>query len=144
MNSTLQPLRLSAGIVVARCEAGLYRYLLLRAYRYWDFPKGMVEATEEPRDAARREVREETGIGDLAFVRGDVYIETAPYRGGKIARYYVALSSADRITLATNPALGKAEHHEYRWIDYDGARRLLGPRVLAVLEWAHQLLGERC
>ena len=38
------------------------RYLLLRAYKHWDFPKGMVEADEAPLAAARREVAEETGI----------------------------------------------------------------------------------
>lgn len=136
--------RLSAGIVVARCEAGIYRYLLLRAYRYWDFPKGMVEPTESARDAAQREVREETGICDLAFVRGDPYVETEPYSGGKIARYYLALSTTRDVTLAKNPLLGTPEHHEYRWVDYENGRRLLGPRVRGVLDWARQRLGGKC
>ena len=43
---------------------------MLRAYRNWDFPKGMVEPGEEPLAAARREVREETLIEDLAFELG--------------------------------------------------------------------------
>ncbi|NIR58308.1 MAG: NUDIX hydrolase, partial [Gammaproteobacteria bacterium] len=34
--------RLSAGVVVVRTDRDGPRYLLLRAYRYWDFPKGEV------------------------------------------------------------------------------------------------------
>ena len=48
----------SAGAVViheGRC-------LLVRRGREWVFPKGHLERDEEPEDAARREVREETGI----------------------------------------------------------------------------------
>lgn len=142
--TTSRPPRLSAGVVVVRCEAGTYRYLLLRAYRYWDFPKGIVEAGESARDAAQREVREETGLCDLEFQHGGKYVETEPYSGGKVARYYLALSSTGNVTLAANPALGKPEHHEYRWVDYEGACRLLGPRVRAVVGWAHELLGEHC
>ncbi len=142
--STPPPKRLSAGVVVTRCEAGAYRYLLLRAYRYWDFPKGMVEATESAGDTAQRELREETGLCGLEFVRADQYVETEAYSGGKVARYYLALSSTRDVALAVNPVLGKPEHHEYRWVDYESAGRLLGPRVRAVLDWAHELLGERC
>ena len=50
--------RLSAGVVVVRSTPSGWLFLMLRAYRNWDFPKGGVEADEEPLDAARREVRE--------------------------------------------------------------------------------------
>jgi len=46
--------RLSAGVVIVRQEGGAWRYLVLRAFRNWDFPKGLVEANEDPRDAAVR------------------------------------------------------------------------------------------
>ena len=59
--------RLSAGVVVLRRSGEGCLYLLLRAYRYWDFPKGEVGPGEEAIAAARREVLEETGIDDLAF-----------------------------------------------------------------------------
>ena len=51
---------LSAGVIVARHEGDSWRYLLLRVYSYWDFPKGIVEPDEDPIQAARREVEEET------------------------------------------------------------------------------------
>ncbi|HFE48110.1 MAG TPA: NUDIX domain-containing protein [Chromatiaceae bacterium] len=82
---------LSAGVVIIREEQGTPLFLLLRAYRYWDFPKGKVGPGEDPFDAALREVREETGITELSFPWGRVYRETEAYRSGsgyKIARYY--------------------------------------------------------
>ncbi len=126
---------LSAGIVLLHAE----RYLLLRSYRYWDFPKGMVEAGEEPFQAACREVAEETTLTDLSFPWAQAYRETAPYGAGKVARYYLAVSASDRVSLPINPALGFAEHQEFRWASYAAARSLLGPRLQSMLDWAHDL-----
>lgn len=131
-------------MVVVRCLAGAYHYLLLRAYRYWDFPKGRVEHGESPLAAARREVREEAGLANLKFRWGEGYVETPPYAGNKIARYYLALSDAGEVVLGINPALKRAEHHAYVWADYEAAKPLLVPRVRAVLDWAHALIGNRC
>lgn len=136
--------RLSAGIVVVRCIGGRYHYLLLRAYRYWDFPKGEVAADESPIEAAKREVREETGLGDLDFSWGEDYTQTPPYRRQKVARYYLALSRTGDVSLPVNPDLGRPEHHAYRWADRAAAGRLVGPRVRAVLDWASRRTGERC
>ncbi len=43
----------------------------------------MVEAGEEPIDAALREVREETTLDDLSFDWGTNFMETGPYNKGK-------------------------------------------------------------
>jgi 8-oxo-dGTP pyrophosphatase MutT (NUDIX family) len=57
----------SAGGVVFRLEDGVPRFLLIRdSYANWGFPKGHVERGESPEDAALREVREETGLGELS------------------------------------------------------------------------------
>src|SRR5438309_11904528 len=82
--------RLSAGVVVVRRAAAERLFLLLRAYRNWDFPKGVVEPGEEPLAAARGEVREETSIEDLQLNWGEVFRETARYAHNKRARYYLA------------------------------------------------------
>lgn len=129
---------------MVRCSSNTYHYLLLRAYRYWDFPKGEIRSGESPISAARREVREESGLVTLEFRWGDQYFETPPYARNKIARYYLALCPVGDVALSVNPALGKPEHHEYRWADYPAAGGLLIPRVRAVLEWAHRRIGTRC
>jgi 8-oxo-dGTP pyrophosphatase MutT (NUDIX family) len=128
--------RLSAGVVVARETEDGARLLLLRAYRDWDFPKGHVEPGEDPFVAAVRETREEAGIVDLEFAWGEDYVETAPYSGNKIARYYVARTRAERITLPISRELGRPEHHEYRWVDLTEAFALTRPRLRPVIAWA--------
>lgn len=137
-----RPTRLSAGVVVVRREAGDWRYLLLRAYNHWDFPKGMVEEGEEPLAAAVREVREESMIDDLDFAWGEVSTQTGPYSGGKIARYYLAETRQTDVSLPLNPLLGRAEHSEYRWVDLDEALRLVSPRVKPVIRWAAQRIRQ--
>jgi bis(5'-nucleosidyl)-tetraphosphatase len=114
-----------------------WRYLLLRVYRTWDFPKGGVEQGEAPLQAAVREVEEETGLTDLDFRWGHDYCETSPYSGGKVARYYVAASERGTVHLPVNPALGRPEHHEFRWQSLEDARRVLPERLQPVLRWAH-------
>jgi 8-oxo-dGTP pyrophosphatase MutT (NUDIX family) len=134
--------RLSAGVVVVRSTPPGWRFLLLRAFNHWDFPKGMVEAGEEPLAAAIREVREETLIADLRFAWGEVYTETGPYSRGKVARYYLASTATSAVTLTVIEALGRAEHNEFRWVDYEGANRLVSPRVQPIVEWAWQQIAE--
>jgi len=132
---------LSAGVVVLHPGPRGYRLLLLRAYRHWDFPKGLVEPGEEPFEAACREVREETGLTGLRFTWGQAYVETAPYGRGKVARYYVAETPEDRVVLGVSPVLGRPEHDEFRWVTLEQARGLLVPRVAEVLDWAATLAG---
>ena len=134
-------IHLSAGVAVSRRDAQAgWLFLLLRVFRSWDFPKGMVERDEDPFAAAVREVREESTIDDLEFPFGRDYIETGPYGRGKVARYYVGLTCTARVTLPIVPELGKPEHHEWRWVDYEQALGLVSPRVLPVIEWAHERL----
>ena len=133
--------RLSAGVVVVRPGPTGWLFLLLRAYRNWDFPKGVVEPGEDPLAAARREVREETLIADLRFSWGEEYRETAPYSNNKIARYYLAETATEGITLPVSPELGRPEHNEARWVDLAGALTLSSPRVAPILKWAAEKLG---
>lgn len=132
----MTPARRSAGVVVVRRFPTGWRYLLLRCYQYWDFPKGEIEAGEPPLVAARREVREETGLANLNFRWGEIFIETPPYSRGKIARYYLAESPEGEVFLPVSPELGRPEHDEFRWLGRDEALALVNPRIRAILEWA--------
>ena len=133
--------RLSAGVVVVRRGPTGWLFLLLRAYRNWDFPKGVVEPGEDPLAAARREVQEETLIADLRFSWGEEYRETAPYSNNKIARYYLAETATEGVTLPVSPELGRPEHNEARWVDLAGALSLSSPRIAPIVQWAAGKLG---
>jgi 8-oxo-dGTP pyrophosphatase MutT (NUDIX family) len=133
------PHRAAGAVVFRRSDRGI-RLLVLRAYKNWDFPKGLIEPGEDALAAARREVQEETGLADLAYPFGDEFKETLPYSGNKVARYYLAETDAEKIELPVSPELGRPEHHEYRWISFDEAEDLLPPRLGVVLEWARKTL----
>jgi len=140
MGTKETPSTLSAGVVVVQQTASTWRFLLLRAGHYWDFPKGMVETGEDPLAAAIRETEEETTLTELDFRWGHIFIETKPYGKNKIARYYVAQSKTDNVDLPISAELGHPEHDEYRWLSYDEARRLLVPRTQAVLDWVEKMI----
>ncbi|RYZ95316.1 MAG: NUDIX domain-containing protein [Proteobacteria bacterium] len=111
-------------------------FLLLRVYRYWDFPKGVVEKKEEPFAAARRELQEETGLAQVSFPWGSDYFQTEPYSYGKVARYYLGKVESRAVALVPNPVTGLVEHHEFRWFKAADARSRLVPRVAEALDWA--------
>ncbi|MGA1864873.1 MAG: bis(5'-nucleosyl)-tetraphosphatase [bacterium] len=136
---------LSAGIVIVRKEKDDWRYLFLRAYKNWDFPKGIVEPSENHLEAAKREVKEETGITDLHFRWGYIYKETLPYYSGgeKIARYYIAETSESNVTFSVNPDIGRPEHHEYRWLSYDEIKRFSPKRLLMIIDWANDIINQK-
>ncbi len=115
-------LKRAAGVVVVRETEEGPRFLLLRAYRNWDLPKGRLEPGETPLEGAIREVREETGLGDLDFAWGEESIETEPYAGGKVVRFYVARITQGTVSLPVGLAL-------------------CVPRLQRVLRWAAERIG---
>ncbi len=130
----------SAGIVVLRRVAMGWQTLLLRAFRNWDFPKGLIAPGEDPLAAALREAREETGLTDLTLIWGHAFRETEPYAGGKIVRFYMAETGNERIELPVSLELGRPEHHEWRWVSFDQARELLAPRLRSIVDWAESVV----
>lgn len=133
--------RLSCGAVVVRETGDGLRFLLLRAFDHWDFPKGILEKGESPLEAAQREIKEETTLCDLEFAWGEIYMETGPYSRGKTARYYIARTTCEEIDLPVNPQIGRAEHVEFRWVDFDEAMKLTSPRVRPVINWAANVMN---
>ncbi len=135
-----EAIRLSAGVVVVRRAPTGWLFLMLRAYRNWDFPKGMVETGETPLDAARREVFEETSIDRLDFTWGTAFKETVRYAGNKVARYYIAQTDLEAVTLPINKDLGRPEHDEWRWLSYEATLARASARLLPVASWAGRVL----
>jgi 8-oxo-dGTP pyrophosphatase MutT (NUDIX family) len=134
--------RAAGAVVFRRTERGL-RLLVLRAFKNWDFPKGLVEPGESDLECARRECAEETGLAGLDFPFGEEHQDTLAYAGGKVARYFLAETGEERIKLPVSPELGRPEHHEWRWVSFDEAEELLPPRLAIVLDWARDTLGAR-
>lgn len=132
----------SAGIVIVRKHNNTSLVLMMRAYNYWDFPKGKIEIGERVIDAAIRETKEESGIEDLHFVWGRDHTQTEPYGSfKKISYYFLAQTKQKKIVMAINPELGRAEHEEYRWLTFEEAKILAVPRIRRILNWAEQKIN---
>lgn len=124
------PLEKSAGAVIFIKNKEI-KYLLLHypsssraAKNYWDFPKGHIEKGEKEIETANREIKEETGIEDLKFVKG--FKEWIKYffrfRGKaifKIVTFYLAETKTKEVKIS-------AEHIGYKWLCYDDAIKQLG------------------
>lgn len=133
----------SAGVIPARHTPEGWKLLILRSYRNWDFPKGLIDPGEGPLAAAKREAEEEAALTNLEFSFGEIYRDTAPYSAGKIARYYLAVTKQEQITLPVSAELGRPEHQEGRWVSLDEAASLLPSRLQPILAWASRKLAQR-
>lgn len=131
----------SAGIVVARHEPDGWKFLVLRAYRHWDFPKGLIEPGESLLAAACRETTEETGLTDLDFRWGTESVDTVMYGDRKVATFFVAATCQSEIVLPINPELGRPEHNEFRWATHAEAQDVLPERLQPILAWAWHRIG---
>jgi 8-oxo-dGTP pyrophosphatase MutT (NUDIX family) len=139
--------QLASGAVIFRKSGSAIEYLLLRAYNYWDFPKGHVEENEDQVETAKREIYEESNLKNIAFVtknKEKLFTETLPYgKKNKIARYYLCLVSyeeSQNVKLKVNPEIGKPEHEQAIWVVYESAFKLLNDRMRTVLNWANKLI----
>ena len=110
----------SAGAVVFYLEGTEPEYLLLHyTASHWDFPKGNIELGENERQAATREIREETGITDVEFLEGFRMKIDYRYRHGrrlveKEVVLFLARTRTRQVTLSH-------EHIGFAWRKFDDA-----------------------
>lgn len=116
----------SAGIIIYCMSHDGPRFLLLyHGGRYWNFPKGHLEAEENSYRAALREVREESGLSRnvLSIHQGFKAYERysfskAKQRIFKVVIYFLAESSDLRVRVSH-------EHYGYGWFLYRDAMNMI-------------------
>ena len=110
----------SAGIVFFLTISSENQFLLLNyPQNHWDFVKGKIEKNEEPRETARREAEEETGITDFKFIDGfEEYIEyDFRFKNEDIHKkviFFLAKTDTKKIRLSD-------EHFDSTWLGYNDA-----------------------
>lgn len=116
--------RSSGAVVFSIDKDSEAEFLLLHhTSGHWDFPKGNIESGEDEKQAARREILEETGIQDVNFLEGfREKIEYRYKRGEKLIHkeviFYLLRTNTKKITLSN-------EHIAYVWNKYDNAVKQL-------------------
>ena len=131
----------SAGGIVFRLANGEPQYLLIRdSYRNWGFPKGHLEAGEQPEAAAVREVGEETGLEDLAL-RGlvDTIEWDFRFRGDlihKVCHFFLMEAGRSRTSPQRTEGITAC-----RWSTFREAERMVAYRnAREVLRRAHDMI----
>lgn len=138
----------AAGVVLYR-ESGAREYLILRSALtrrpVWEFPKGGIEADEDERTAAERELCEETGLEPGGYEVDPGFYEQERY-------FFTRGIGADRLLISKQVTyfLARWQHGEVRisreasqfqWVGYaDAARLLRFPQKRRVLERAEAWL----
>lgn len=106
---------------------------------YWDFPRGKIEKGETEEQTARREIKEETGLEDVEFVKGFKKTTSWFYRWEgknifKEAVYFLAETKQEKIKLSI-------EHLDYLWLEYEEAMKTLTyENTKKILKAVHEFL----
>jgi bis(5'-nucleosidyl)-tetraphosphatase len=127
----------SAGIIVFRkASDGENHFLLLDYGRYWDYPKGHLKKGEDEREAALRELEEETGIEEVElmddFRHEIVYFFRPPGRGlvRKTVVFFLGEVEGKKVTISD-------EHVGYEWLEeQDALARVKYPTAKQVMKAA--------
>jgi len=112
----------SAGAIIYCMDEKEPRFLLLKYKTYWGFAKGIIEPEESIEQAAKREIREETGLDNLEFITGFRHIQKWFFRAeGRLV-------SKDAVFLLAKVTAEEAkkvkisfEHEGFKWLGYEEA-----------------------
>ncbi|MGQ9476892.1 MAG: bis(5'-nucleosyl)-tetraphosphatase [Candidatus Bipolaricaulia bacterium] len=132
----------SAGVILYRRGRQGREYLLLRYEEgHWGFPKGRIEREENLKEAACRELREETEISSVRLIPGfQGLIEYGLERDGKptYKRVIYFLGETEEKDVRLSP-----EHTAYAWLGYHEAlERLTYENSRLLLRQAEEFLNE--
>ncbi|MCA9770360.1 NUDIX domain-containing protein [Candidatus Dependentiae bacterium] len=131
----------SSGIVIYRIRSNILEYLILHYFPagHWDLPKGNIESGETKRQAALRELKEETG---LTAAIHDNFQEDISYAGQyngadffKTVYFFVGeVDPSSKVTLSS-------EHQAFVWLPYEQAlEKLTYDNAKAILQKAHRFI----
>ncbi len=111
----------SFGVIPLSKKHGYWEVFIIQHNRsgYWGFPKGHAEGDETPRMAALRELKEETNLDLIHFLREEPLIEQYTFimdrkRVFKQVSYFIA-------EVDGKVALQQQEIHDGKWVPFPEA-----------------------
>ncbi len=131
----------SCGIVLFREENNKKLFLLLHyPAGHWDLPKGHVEKFDKDEwQTARRELKEETGISEIKFIKD--FREPVSYKYNKKGSpshkqviFFLAETEEKKVKVSF-------EHKDFVWLPYEEAlKKLTFDNAKELLKKAHLLI----
>ncbi|GFN39786.1 MAG: NUDIX domain-containing protein [Marine Group I thaumarchaeote] len=130
----------SAGTILFIEESSGILFLLLHyPSGHWDFVKGKIENGETLLQTVLREVKEETGISDVQFVKGfEERIEYNYKRSDRLVHkqviFFLAKTNTKKVKLSY-------EHIDFVWLNFDEAmKKVTYKNARHILEKANALV----
>ena len=133
----------SAGIILYNNDNDQIQFLVLKyPGGHWDFVKGKMENSEEPKQTAIRQTKEETGIIDVEFIDGfneeisyTFYVKNKEIN--KKVIFYLGKTKSTEIIISH-------EHLDFAWLNFkDAIERITYENAERVLTKANNLLQSR-
>ncbi len=106
----------SFGMIIYQWKAGKPVFLTIKhKTAHWDFPKGHAEGSEEPLEAATREVAEEVGLTHLRPEKNVTFQEKYTFRVWgkavhKVVTFWLAEAHSEDIQIQ------QLEIEDYKWV----------------------------
>jgi 8-oxo-dGTP pyrophosphatase MutT (NUDIX family) len=130
----------SCGAILFVRQNSQIKYLLLHySGSYWGFVKGGVEPNETEKETVIRELKEETGITNAAFIEDfrepiEYFYRRKDAAVHKVAILYLMEAFSEKVQLSF-------EHKAYVWLDYNQTiKKLSYKNSKEVLRKAHDFL----
>ncbi len=133
----------SFGVIpLAGGPSGIVFLVVRHRKGHWGFPKGHRKGSESEIDAAEREFREETGIGEASVLPEPAFMEDYRFRRGgekveKSVKYFLGFVRERTVHLETD------EIQDARWVSFEDALGLLTfPEARRMLQEVKAYLDE--
>ncbi|NVK32052.1 MAG: hypothetical protein HWE20_13680 [Gammaproteobacteria bacterium] len=128
------------GIVPVRWIADEPRFLMLRSYHIWTFPRYTLDNASA--EAVGEALSSEFALNEIDFRLGTECRSTRPYSRGYVDHYYLVFNEFGEPQLPYSPISNSPVWDEFRWLRHRDARAKLRAPIRPIVDWAYETAVE--